>query len=269
YETWAREVKQFEAEYGKDWDGTMIEYDSDFVNLPKYVGRAVCGGDLQTVLQWLHKGNFKERHDLMSYLLLNRADVNILDVGGSSVLTSSCIAEDNSLKAVRLLLSWGAELIDDGERATKEDKLDFRHRIVTKGHVEIANLMSLELGGRRCEIVSAPKTRDDLVGKTCVAEETPQDPGYYVESKNNRLKHRDFKSNEECRAFVASLREDVEESSEVDPDADAKAEQAAADLLAELGLEGLEGQSSSAPKKNNKSASGKKKKRGGKKKGCK
>ncbi|EJK65228.1 hypothetical protein THAOC_13941, partial [Thalassiosira oceanica] len=89
-----------------------------------------------------------------------------------------------------------------------------------------------------------------------------------VESKNNRLKHRDFKSNEECRAFVASLREDVEESSEVDPDADAKAEQAAADLLAELGLESLEGLSSSAPKKNNQpTSSGKKKKRGGKKKG--
>ncbi|EJK55751.1 hypothetical protein THAOC_24480, partial [Thalassiosira oceanica] len=76
-----------------------------------------------------------------------------------------------------------------------------------------------------------------------------------------------FKSNKECRAFIVSMREDVEESSEVDPDADAKAEQAAADLLAELGLEDLEGPSSSASKKNNQSASGKKKKRVGKKKG--
>ncbi|EJK64259.1 hypothetical protein THAOC_15024, partial [Thalassiosira oceanica] len=34
YEENARWVKQFEAEYGEDWDGTMIEYDSDFVDLP-------------------------------------------------------------------------------------------------------------------------------------------------------------------------------------------------------------------------------------------
>ncbi|EJK57254.1 hypothetical protein THAOC_22725, partial [Thalassiosira oceanica] len=34
YEKFTLEVKQFEAEYGEDWDGTMIEYDSDFVDLP-------------------------------------------------------------------------------------------------------------------------------------------------------------------------------------------------------------------------------------------
>ncbi|EJK72895.1 hypothetical protein THAOC_05528, partial [Thalassiosira oceanica] len=52
------------------------------------------------------------------------------------------------------------------------------------------------------------------------------------------------------------------------PEAEAKAEQAAADLLAELGLDDLEG-SSNAPKKGARSAppAGKKKKRGGKKKG--
>ncbi|EJK65264.1 hypothetical protein THAOC_13896, partial [Thalassiosira oceanica] len=321
YEHCVREVKQFEAEYGEDWDGTMIEYDSDFVNLPKYVGRAVCGGDFRTVLPWLNKGNLKERvnakfdvagnmgllcfaalyrqHDLMSYLLLKGADVNILDAAGCSVLTPCCRAEDNPSKPVRLLLGWGAENVVKGERFSQERKLALRHEISAKGHVKIASLLSSELGGRRCEIVSAPKTRDDLVGKTCVAEEyieisdqykirmeftneelllgvgnlkrrdrTPQDPGYYVECKNNRLIRRDFKSNQECQAFIASLGSDVEESSEVDPDADAKAEQAAADLLAELGLDDLEGPSSSAPKKNNQpAASGKKKKRGGKKKG--
>ncbi|EJK58672.1 hypothetical protein THAOC_21184 [Thalassiosira oceanica] len=98
-------------------------------------------------------------------------------------------------------------------------------------------------------------------------DRTPPDPGYYVEFQNNRLIRRDFKSNEECQAFITSLGSDEEESSEVDPYAEAKAEQAAAELLAELGLDDLEGPNSCASKKNNQSASGKKKKRGGKKKG--
>ncbi|EJK52828.1 hypothetical protein THAOC_27865 [Thalassiosira oceanica] len=316
----AREVKRFEEEYGEDWDGTMIEYDSDFVNLPEYVAAALVNGNLRAVLQWLSKGNLKERVnakwedggnagllyiavkkkqlDMMSYLLLNGADVNIFNVADASVLTTSCYLADNPLKAVRLLLSWGAELIEKGKRLTKEREMVFRHEISARGNAEIANLTSTVLGGRRCEIVSAPKTRDDLVGKTCVVEEyveisdqyrvtmeftnevllldanklnrrdrTPQDPGYYVESKNNRLTRRDFKSNEDCQAFIASLGSDVMKSSEVNPDAEAKAEQAAADLLSELGLGDLEGPSSSASKKNNQSASGKKKKRGGKKKG--
>ncbi|EJK60662.1 hypothetical protein THAOC_18944, partial [Thalassiosira oceanica] len=198
-----------------------------------------------------------------------------------------------------LILSWGAELFEQGERVTKERKLTLCHCISARGNAEIANLMSSELGGRRCEIVSAPNNRDDLVGKTCVVEEyvkisdqykvrmeftneelllgvgnlkrrdrTPQDPGYYVECKNNRLIRRDFKSNEECQAFIASLGEGVGELSKVDPDAEAKAEQAAADLLAELGLEDMEGPSSKAPKKNDQPAASSKKKKGrGKKKG--
>ena len=53
---------------------------------------------------------------------------------------------------------------------------------------------------------------------------------------------------------------------EVDQDAEAKAEQAAADLLAELGLDDLEGPIVEESNKK-KQSSGKKKKRGGKKKG--
>ncbi|EJK57085.1 hypothetical protein THAOC_22909, partial [Thalassiosira oceanica] len=320
YEEFAREVKQFEEEYGEDWDGTMIEYDSDFVNLPLSVAVASDKGNFRTVLQWLSKGEVRERvnakckeagnfgllylaamnkhHDLMIYLLLNGADVNILESSGSSVLKAFCINKTNTSQLVRLILSWGAELFEQGERVTKERKLTLCHCISARGNAEIANLMSSELGGRRCEIVSAPNNRDDLVGKTCVVEEyvkisdqyrvkmeftneelllgvgylerrdrTPQDPGYYVECKNNRLIRRDFKSNEECRAFITSLGSDVGELSKVDPNAEAKAEQAAADLLAELGLEDMEGPSSSAPKKNNQSTSGKKKKRRGKNKG--
>ncbi|EJK74664.1 hypothetical protein THAOC_03650 [Thalassiosira oceanica] len=259
YEENARWVKQFEEEYGEDWDGTMIEYESDFVDLPEYVVAAFGMGNLRAVLQWLSKGNLKEKVnakwedggnpgllffavmkkqlDMMSHLLLNGADVNILNVGDASVLTSSCYLADNPLKAVRLLLSWGAELIVNGEPATKELKLLYGHKMSAKGDVEVANLISSVLGGRRCEIVSTPQTPDDLVGKTCIVEEyikisdqytvrmeftnevllldanklkrrdrTPQDPGYYVECKNNRLTRRDFKSNENCQAFIATVR---------------------------------------------------------------
>ena len=98
-------------------------------------------------------------------------------------------------------------------------------------------------------------------------DRTPHDPGYYVECKNNRLIRRDFKSNEECKAFIAIPRADKEGLIDVDPDAEAKAEQAAADLLAELGLEDLEGPSISVSKKEKQpSSASKKKKRGGQKK---
>ena len=153
-----------------------------------------------------------------------------------------------------------------------------------------------DLGGRRCEIISVPDTRDDLVGKTCVVEEyitksdqfkvkmeftnevlllgvdnlkrrdrTPLDPGYYVESKNNRLVRRDFKSNEECQAFIASLSADEDEVEEVDPEAEANAEQAAADLLAELGLKDLDSPSNVSKNGKQPVPAGKKKKRDGKK----
>ena len=96
-------------------------------------------------------------------------------------------------------------------------------------------------------------------------DRTPQDPGYYVECRSSRLIRRDFKSNEEYQAFIASLSADGEELGEAEPDAEAKAEQAAADLLAELGLEG---QSTRASKKEiHPVTTGKKKKRGGKKNG--
>ncbi|EJK56749.1 hypothetical protein THAOC_23300 [Thalassiosira oceanica] len=61
YEDHVLRVKRFEAEYGEDWDGTMIEYDSDFVNLPMYVGIALNKGNVRAVLQWLSKGNIRER----------------------------------------------------------------------------------------------------------------------------------------------------------------------------------------------------------------
>jgi len=320
HERWARKVKRFKAKYGEDWDGTMIEYSDDLISLPMYVVKAVGEGNFRTVLQWLGKGNIKERvnakledlgntgllwaaattnhHDLMSYLLLNDADVNILDSEGVSVLTQLLNDEAVTSKTLRLILSWGAEIFFEGKQLTKEEKLDSCGPLNRSITAAAAKLMASDLCGRRCEIVSAPSTRVDLVGKTCVVEEylegsdqynvkmeftsevlllgvdylkrrdrTPQDPGYYVECKNNRLICRDFKSNEECQAFTASLDADEDEVGEVDPDAEDRAEQAAADLLAELGLEDLEGPSVEESNKKKQSSGKKKKKRVVKKKG--
>ena len=317
YDKYAEQVKQFKAKYGEDWEDSRIEYSSDFVSIPIYVARAASTGNFRTVLQWLGKGSIKERvnakyegntgllfmaavnghHDLMSYLLLNGADENTIEPSGASLLAQFCKDKKDYPKTVRMLLSWGAELFLHGKQITKEEKLElcdyFSERNTT------ARLLSSELGGRRCEIVSAPNTHGNLIGKTCVVEEyvtesdqykvtveftnedlllgadnlkrrdrTPRDPGYYVEWKINRLIRREFESNEECQAFIASLSAEKDEVGEVDPDAENKAEQAAADLLAELGLGDLDGPSSSASKKEKQPvAAGKKKKRGGKKKG--
>ena len=321
YDECAERVKQFEAKYGVDWESTMIEYSNDIVSLPVYVALAAGEGDFRIVLQWLGKGDIKKRvnakcdeggnsgllcfaalcneHNFMSYLLLNGADVNILNSEGASALYAVCCEKGYHLQAVRLLLSWGAELFVEGKQKTKEVKLEWRNYVSSKDHAAIGKLMSSELGGRRCEIVSTTNTRNDLIGKTCVVDEyitksnqykvkmeftnevllldvgnlkrrdrTPHDPGYCVECKNNRLIRRDFKSNEECQAFVANLSAETGELSEVNPEKEAKADQAAADLLAELGLEDLESPSSSAAQKEKQpAAAGEKKKRGGKKKG--
>ena len=167
----------------------------------------------------LSKKHDLQQHDLMTYLLLNGADVNIINFTGMSLLVMVCCDKVDNSKTARLLLSWGAELFVEGKQLTKEQKLDLSGAFYRKGKVAaFVKLLSSDLGGRRCEIVSVPNTHDDLVGKTCVVEEyikesdqykvtmeftnevlllgmenlkrrdrTPQDPGYYVEFKKNRL----------------------------------------------------------------------------------
>ncbi|EJK48205.1 hypothetical protein THAOC_33018, partial [Thalassiosira oceanica] len=319
-----KKVKKFEAEYGEDWEDTAIEYGNDSVSLPFYIVEATRGGNFRAALQWLGKGNIKDRVnakcesvgnvgllffaaltdecDMVTFLLLNGANVNITNSTGSSVLTSICNGRKGRRghTAIKLLLSWGAELIDEDKQISSYEMKRLVDQNIMEGNATVTNLISSDLGGRRCKIVSAPNTRDDLVGKTCVVgrhikksglyevtveftneslllgadnleryDRTPNDPGYFVECKNHRLIRRDFESNEECRAFVAGLGADEGGLAKVDPEAEAKAEQAAADLLAELGLDDLEDASSNAPKKGARSAppAGKKKKRGGKKKG--
>ena len=160
---------------------------------------------------------------------------------------------------------------------------------------ELANLLKSELGGRRCEIVNL-SSQPGLNGKTCVADEylpfsnqykvtletkckdvlvlgpgnlkrrdrTPEDCGYYIEFKNGRAIRHDFDSSEDCQAFVADLNR-VEAEPAVTEEAEARAEQAAAELLAELGLDDFPNKvptsSVGQVKKSKKKKGGKKKKK--------
>ena len=61
--------------------------------------------------------------------------------------------------------------------------------------------------------------------------------GIHIEFKNGRTTRHDFDPSEDCQAFVAALSED-ETQPAVTKEAEARAEQAAAaELLAELGLD--------------------------------
>ena len=115
------------------------------------------------------------------------------------------------------------------------------------GNNTLANLVSSEFGGRRCEVINLPN-HPHLNGKTCVVEKyitkkdkykiifegsgnaalvgpnnlkrrdrTPLDCGYYISFKNGKMSRREFATKEECQAYVLSLDSsigDVKETTE-------------------------------------------------------
>ena len=198
----------------------------------------------------------------MTLLLQQGANVNTRDSRGntaiSMVFTPRSLEIGFANEGARLLLSWGASFFSDNG-VSREDCISVAR---IHGRHELANLLESELGGRRCEIVNLT-SRPELNGKTCVADEylpdsnqykvtletkneeklilnagnlkrrdrTPQDCGYFVEYKYGHMIVHDFDSSEECQAFVA------ETQPVVTKEAVARAEQAAAELLAELGLD--------------------------------
>ncbi|EJK76366.1 hypothetical protein THAOC_01874 [Thalassiosira oceanica] len=204
------------------------------------------------------------------------------------VLHSPIASTEDINKVVRLLLSWGASFFSEGDCSKRQCVAEAR----SVNRHEIAGLLESELGGRRCEIVNL-SPRPGLNGTTCVADEylpgsnqyrvtletksrealildpenlkrrdrTPQDCGYYIEFKNGRTIRHDFDSNEDCQAFVLALNRG-EARPAVTEEAEARAELAAAELLAELGLDGP----SSGVRASDEQAGKPKKKKGGKKK---
>ena len=179
-----------------------------------------------------------------------------------SFYSDRLVSDTSSERIIRLLLGWGASFFND-KGCSRDDCI---YQAMEGGASELADLLESELGGRRCEIVNL-SSWPELNGKTCVADEylpdsnqykvtletkskevlildpenlkrrdrTPEDCGYYVEFKNGRTIRHDFDSSEDCQAFVAALNEG-ETQQVVTEEAEAMAEQAAAELLAELGL---------------------------------
>ena len=226
-------------------------------------------------LPMLHLALSAHNKNLMALFLQLGADVDTLQSDGTTAFLA-CLSPDRSFFDIaRLLLEWGTTF-PDGEK----DRESYS-RIA--GYPEIRNLLSSKLGGRRCEINGGAK---ELNGKTCVVEgflsdrhqyrvrlehsketvhvspsslarrdRTPSDPGYYIIHKNGKLIKKNFSSSEECQAFVADLdKEEDEGKVEFSAEDEAKADQAAADLLAELGLE--DNVTTSATKKQPKVAGG-------------
>ena len=230
--------------------------------------------------------------ELVALLLQMGANINVKDTQGMTAIFFTLAHPRLSTKyvdkVVRLLLSWGSNFYSE--------RLSSRELCICvakqKGAHELEKLLESELGGRRCEIISLT-SRPELNGKTCVADEylpgsneykvtletigkdvlvlspnnlkrrdrTPQDCGYYIEFRNGRTIQHDFDSSEDCQAFVAALSRD-ETQPAVTEEAEARAEQAAAELLAELGLDNIPKESSSGGQvKRSKKWKGGKKKR--------
>ena len=204
---------------------------------------------------------------LVSLLMQLGANVDTRNNTGRTVISGMLTPErlaSVSGEMVMLFLSWGAAFFPDRDCSRKT----CISRARKYGKHELANVLKSELGGRRCEIIHL-SSRSDLNGKTCVAGEflpksnqykvtletrskevlvlgpdnlkrrdrTPQDCGYYIEFKNGRTIRHDFDSSEDCQAFVAALNRGGETQPAVTEESEARAEQAAAELLAELGLD--------------------------------
>jgi len=225
--------------------------------------------------------------ELMTLLLQLGANINTRDCRGLTAIQGFFsppeLAKQGVSDRIRLLLSWGASFFPGDDHSREVCICEARKF----GRHELANLLESELGGRRCEIFNL-SLQPELNGKTCVVGEylpdsnqykmtletkckevlilrpgnlkrrdrTPQDCGYYIEFKNGHTIRHDFESSEECRAFVAETQPFVTE------EAEARAEQAAAELLAELGLDDSQAKVSTG----NDHAKRSKKKKGGKKK---
>ena len=208
---------------------------------------------------------------LMTLLLQLGADVDSRDYGGLTAMdlmfTATAFARGDVRSRIILLLSWGAGFFShEGISGGCSREIAATSARTMSDH-DLATLLESELGGRRCEVAKL-SSRAELNGKTCVVDEylpssnqykviletknkevlvlspgnlkrrdrTPQDCGYYIEFKNGRTTRHDFDSSEECQAFVAALSRDVTQPV-VTKEAEARAEQAAAELLAELGLD--------------------------------
>ena len=266
-------VNRLEAEIS-DYDGNgegLLDYDTvQYMELPKYIYDAIYDMKTKRVMKWLgspvdkkrlsarhlghmnstlaHLAVYTKNSGLLSILLQYGADVNALDCNGWNPF---CVATKAGEGLAKILLEWGAEISLPWDAVVsvrnKCDELSHRDALIEtikEWNIKFANLISSELGGRRCEVINLPN-HPHLNGKTCVVEKyitkkekykiifegsgnaalvgpnnlkrrdrTPLDCGYYISCKNGRMSRREFATKEECQAYVSSLGGDVKGTGE-------------------------------------------------------
>mmetsp|Transcript_19185 Transcript_19185/g.38597 ORF Transcript_19185/g.38597 Transcript_19185/m.38597 type:complete len:416 (+) Transcript_19185:112-1359(+) len=328
YRQICEDLKKIEAQIGKDWDGVTVleeETTEQDVVMPGYIAHK---RDLKTFMRWFDAANpakldranarlpdgmrsiplltfaimMPSNIDLMRFLMQRGADVNKQSASGATPLSAVCEMGDSvnsaldhnqALEAAKLLLSWGANYVDNPSSMGSKQCCILRAQ--AQRNNELVSILQSELCGRRCELVDL-SSQSELNGRTCVVEEyiktsnqyvvtvegrkqemifvspdnlkrrdrTRDDCGYYIEFKNGRFIRNDFDSKDEYQAFLSSMNRDEEPA--VDPNAEAKAEQAAANLLAELGIEDDVTEKKTKTQSNNNGKKNKKKGKKGKKK---
>jgi len=185
--------------------------------------------------------------DLLSILLQYGADVNALNARWFNLLVlAACkkMVNDRVGLVQAILLEWGAEIslpwdivhtLQVQEGRALSDKDAFIQVTKQCGNTKLANLISSEFGGRRCEVINLPN-HPQLNGKTCVVEKyiakkikykiifegsgnaalvgpdnlkrrdrTPLDCGYYISFKRGKMTRHEFANKGECQAYVSSL----------------------------------------------------------------
>ena len=265
YRTAVKDIKI--ADIG-NYDGEGLDYDG-YMELPKYIYDAVKTNSIKRIMKWLgspvnkkklsarypghlnytlvHMAVYAKNSDLLSILLQHGADINALDANEYSPLIIA--TDEDGFEQAKILLEWGAEisLPRDDLQYARDRGLSVRDAFIQQTLDEsgkIANLISSEFGGRRCEVINLPN-HPQLNGKACVVEKyiakkerykiifegsgnaalvgpnnlkrrdrIPLDCGYYITFKNGRMSRREFATKEECQAYVASLGGDVKSTAE-------------------------------------------------------
>jgi len=265
------QIKELEEEIG-DYDGKGLDYDDGCMDIPNEIFKALKKKNMKKVMKWLgspvDKKKLSARYpdqvntnlvllatltansDLLSILLQSGADVNASDANGFNPLMIANTTMKNSgvgIEQAKILLEWGTKISLSSRKVSSLDEVlsvkeAFIVAIIDYGNTELANLISSEFGGRRCEVINLPN-HPQLNGKACVVEKyitkkdkykiifegsgnaalvgpnnlkrrdrTPLDCGYYVSFKNGRVSRREFATKEECQAYVSALGGDVKET---------------------------------------------------------
>ena len=145
-----------------DWLGSPVDKTRLYARYPDFMNSTL-----------VHLAVHTADSDLLSILLQYGADVHALNAKGWNPFM---VASADRFEQAKILLEWGVEITlprsfpqyqKDSEVLI--DRELFIITMKTTGDNELANLISSEFGGRRCEVINLPN-HPQLNGKTCVVE---------------------------------------------------------------------------------------------------